>query len=156
MARLLEVAPAAFACGAPFRWTTLAPMHADPHPIERALPGARTSLSGWQWVVVAGSWAALPLALVLNALRPDLIAPMLESPFGQSAVLLTFGLCFSATAVSGGCFALANRRRGRNGSGRGLNVIGVVAAVVLFALPACFVVMFAPIVFVLMYGEAAP
>jgi hypothetical protein len=41
----------------------------------------------------------LLLALVLNQLRPDLIAPMLDHPFGYWLVFVERVLCLGATAL---------------------------------------------------------
>jgi hypothetical protein len=95
-------------------------------------------------VSAAAGLVPLFLATVLNALRPDLLAPMLDHAFGRVAValLVLFAavgtLCFVAA-----CFARETSAR----------VILRVVAVVVGVLPGCALALFAPIVFAFMYGS---
>ncbi len=87
----------------------------------------------------------LPVALwlVLNFMRPDLLAPMLDHVFGYVATTVELLL------VSGSLVAyLAAALQERAGARVGLQLVGVL----LFTLPAVFLVLFGPIVFAFMYG----
>lgn len=90
-------------------------------------------------------WGLSPfsLAVVLNYLRPDLVAPMLDHVFGQ--VLVPSVVLF--VGVSTLVYLFAAFRGGK------LRIGLTVAASLLCTLPALFAVLFGPIVFAFMFGN---
>ena len=85
------------------------------------------------------------LALVLNYMRPDLIAPMLDHEFGYRLVLVEKFLCLGATAL----YLVATLAKFKT---RTPKVLVVIAGVLFFTLPALLGILFGPIVFAFMYG----
>lgn len=99
------------------------------------------------WVVAVALMAApIPLWFVLNYLRPDLVAAMLDHPSGSlvsiaELALTGLGLLVGLLAI----FALGEKR--------GVRIALVVGAWILCTLPALFLVVFGPIVFAFMFGN---
>jgi hypothetical protein len=87
------------------------------------------------------------LALVLNLMRPDLVAPMLDHQFGYLLVLAESVLCVGAT----GLYLVATLVRFQTRTPR---VLISIAAALFCTLPALAGILFGPIVFALMYGRA--
>jgi hypothetical protein len=108
---------------------------------------ARNPIAGG---VVAGAalGAGLPIAvfMVLNFLRPDLIAPMLDHVFGRVFVGTEVVLWLIGTTFYGFAFSLEFKSRIPQ-------VILIVCGVVLSTIPAVLGMLFAPVVFAFMYGN---
>ncbi len=85
------------------------------------------------------------LALVLNYMRPDLIAPMLGHEFGYRLVLIEKFLCLAATTL----YLAATLMQFKTRTPR---VLLALAGGLFFTLPALLGVLFGPIVFAFMYG----
>ena len=92
---------------------------------------------------IALGCAPLVLAVVLNFMRPDLIAPMLDHIFGYVLVATTTVLVMGGVLVQ-----LVAALQTSTGTRIGLSV----AAFLLLTLPALGLVLFGPIVFAFMYG----
>jgi hypothetical protein len=88
----------------------------------------------------------LPLALwvVLNFMRPDLIAPMLDHVFGYVITAVELLLVSLGVLV----FLVAGLQ-----TGSGTRIALQIAGFLLCTLPALFLVLFGPIVFAFMYGN---
>lgn len=95
--------------------------------------------------LVLGMGLPLLLALVLNALRPDLVAPMLDHEFGQVLVAVERLLCFAATSV----YLVAALVPFRTRTPR---IVLTITGCLCFSIPALLGVLFGPIVFAFMYG----
>lgn len=99
-------------------------------------------------IATAIALGVLPLALwvVLNFMRPDLIAPMLDHVFGYVITAVELLLVSLGVLV----FLVAGLQTG-SGTRIGLQIAGFL----LCTLPALFLVLFGPIVFAFMYGNAS-
>jgi len=90
--------------------------------------------------------APLGLWIVLNFMRPDLIAPMLNHLFGYAITMAELLLVLGGAAM----YLAAALQRG-SGAKIGLGVAGLL----LCTLPAVFLILFGPIVFAFIYGRAS-
>jgi hypothetical protein len=88
--------------------------------------------------------APLGLWVVLNFMRPDLIAPMLNHVFGYLITLVELLLVLGGIAL----YLAAALQRG-SGAKIGLGIAGLL----LCTLPALFLILFGPIVFAFTYGN---
>lgn len=87
-------------------------------------------------------------ALLLWLLRPDLMAPMFDGPYG---LVLGLGVVVFSTAAAA-LYLIASLARIESRAARiSLRVVGFV----LFTLPVCFALLFAPIVHAFVYGNVA-
>ena len=92
-----------------------------------------------------GHGLPLTVAIVLNFLRPDLMAPMLSHEFGHRLVLVENLLCIGATAL----YLVAALAKFSSPTPR---VLIRLAGCLFFTLPALLSILFGPIVFVLLFG----
>ncbi len=112
-----------------------------PPPPERGLPPAGAAIGA---AVLGG--LPIGLFLVLNYLRPDLMAPMLDHVFGRAFVAAVLLLTTGGT----GCYLLAALARFQSRTPRVLVGLAGLAC----TLPALALVLFGPIVFAFMFGNA--
>lgn len=114
---------------------------------ERVAAETRSPPSA-RWIVAAIVAGCLPveLWLVLNLLRPDILAPMLDHPFGFVVTLAEVVLTFLGLATY--VFLVTVRP----GSPE-LRVAVAIGAGLFFTLPALFLELFAPIYFAFIYGN---
>lgn len=96
-------------------------------------------------LVVAVILGSLPfaLALALSYLRPDLIAPMLQTTYGYVMISVVTLLVMLSTAA----YVLVG-----TSESRGARIGVTIAIFVLGTLPALLLVLFGPIVFAFMFG----
>lgn len=94
------------------------------------------------------------LAIVLNVLRPDLIAPMAGHLFGYVAAgsIILLGVAGAGGALFGWWLVDRFTKRFRIF----LTLLAGVLPFLLFTAPALFLTLFSPIVFAFMYGELPP
>ena len=88
--------------------------------------------------------APLGLWIVLNFMRPDLIAPMLKHLFGFAISMAELLLVLGGIAL----YLVAALQRG-SGAKIGLGLAGLL----LCTLPAVFLILFGPVVFAFLYGN---
>jgi FtsH-binding integral membrane protein len=118
---------------------------ARPDDSEPAVNENKRSLRPVLGALALGMGLPVALALVLNSMRPDLIAPMLDHEFGYRLVLVERLLCVGATAL----YLVAALVRFKSHTPK---VLVVVAGVLFFTLPALLGILFGPIVFAFTHG----
>lgn len=133
-----------------------------PSDLPRDGRGPRPSTKCWRVAlgrshfVVAGSAAVMPIALaaLLNYMRPDLTAPLLDHPWGALVVSVIVFLDGLGPAVMLLGWWLVQRfvNQERRTLRRFLTFGVGSGAMLLFTLPAIFLVLFSPVAFVFMYG----
>jgi hypothetical protein len=111
-------------------------------------PDAPPSPPGARAVITSVVWGMSPVSLffVLNYMRPDLMAPMLDHVFGYTLARGVGLVVLISTVIY--VFALFRTKRWR--------IALTIGGSLLCTLPALFAVLFGPIVFAFMFGNVDP